>query len=143
MIAVAQDEEGLRQAAREVLEESFTAPARERNQRIAEQSEDPELVLRAGHEERSLSPGYYLWLDYLAEAIEQPLEAGVSFGPADLLADELLGLSVLKEARAEFRRKHPPCRGCNRPLPNEWDKLCNDCQREIAAADAARARGAR
>jgi hypothetical protein len=133
MIAVAQDEEGLRQAARELLEDAFNAPVRERNAKIAEQSADPELVLRAGHPERALSPGYYMWLGYVAEEIEQPLEAGVSFGSADLLADELLALNVLKEARAEFRKKHPPCRGCNKPLPNEWDKMCNDCQREAAA----------
>jgi len=138
MIAVCTDREGLRAAALELFEDSLHAAERDRAETIAVQSADPEAVLRACRPNRKLSPGYYLWLNFMAEAIERPLEAGVTFRDADLSADEMLGLDVLREARAEFRRKHPPCGGCGKPLPNEWDKTCADCQRAAAAANRER-----
>jgi hypothetical protein len=131
MIAVAQDADGLRTAALELLEEAFDAPERARIERMAENSGDPESV-RAVNPVRTLAHGYYLWLGYVAGEIEQPLEAGVTFRDADLDAGELLGLSVLREARAEFRRKHPPCQGCGTPQRNEWDKMCGACRSEMA-----------
>lgn len=135
MIAAFQDEEGLRIAAAELFEEAFEAPALQENARTARASEDenpltPEL--------RTLSPGYYLWIEFVLETIEQPLEAGVEFREASLLPEELLTLRVLRQARQDFRRKHPPCRGCGKLLRNEWDKTCNDC--EAAAAAEARKR---
>ena len=129
-IAVAQDAEGLKIAALELLEDGFAQPQREANERLAEISSDPESLLRAAPSKRTLSPGYYLWLGYVAEAIEGPLEAGISFHCADLDAGELVTLGVLREARAEFRKKHPPCQGCGRLLPTEWDNTCPDCARK-------------
>lgn len=130
MIAVAQDAEGLRIAAAELLEDSFDAPQRERNLQLAEQAADPEPILRAAQSKRSLSPGYYMWLDFIVENIEMPLEAGIAFSESRMDADELLGLQVVRHARAEFRRAHPPCRGCGTPLRMEWDKLCSECKRK-------------
>jgi len=134
MIAVSQDGEGLRAAALELLEEAFDAPQREANERLAERAENPEQLLAAAAPTRVLSPGYYMWLGYVAESIAQPLEAGIAFRDADLLADEITTLTILNEARAKFRRMHPPCSGCGKALRNEWDKTCNDCQRAAAAA---------
>jgi hypothetical protein len=131
MIAVAQDAEGLRMAAQELLEEAFDAPERARTERLAASSGDPESILSV-NSGRTLAHGYYLWLGYVASEIEQPMEAGVTFRGADLDAGELLGLSALREARAEFRRKHPPCQGCGTPQRNEWDKMCGACRSEIA-----------
>jgi hypothetical protein len=133
MIAVSQDAEGLRMAAFELMEDSLDAAQREANERLAEHAANPEQVLAAAEPKRTLSPGYYLWLGYVAEAIAEPLEAGIAFRDADLGADEIMTLTILAEARAKFRRMHPPCRGCGKPLRNEWDKACNDCQRAAAA----------
>jgi hypothetical protein len=137
MIAVSQDEEGLRMAALELMEDALDAGQREANEQLAEHSVDPELVRAAAQPKRTLSPGYYMWLGYVAEAIAEPLEAGIGFRDADLGADEIVALGILSEARAKFRRMHPPCNGCGKPLRYEWDKSCNDCQR----AGAAQARG--
>lgn len=133
MIAVSQDGEGLRAAALELMEEALDAPQRAANERMADYAADPERM-RSAANSRTLSPGYYLWLGYVAESIAQPLEAGIAFRDADLLADEVTTLMILKEARAKFQRMHPPCSGCGKPLRYEWDKTCNDCQREAAAA---------
>jgi len=134
MILVAQDEDGLRQAAAELMEEIFEAPQRERNEKLAESCADPEIILRASLPKRSLSPGYYLWLEFLVTAIEMPREAGVIFRESDLSMEEVIGLGILREAREEFRKKHPSCKGCGAPLQNEWDKACNNCQRAAAAS---------
>jgi hypothetical protein len=134
MISVCHDQEGLRAAALELMEEALEAPQREANERLAERVGDPERLLAAAAPDRALSPGYYMWLGYVAESIAQPLEAGIAFRDADLLADEITTLTILNEARAKFRRMHPPCSGCGKPLRNEWDKTCNDCQRAAAAA---------
>jgi hypothetical protein len=134
MIAVSQDAEGLRMAALELMEDALDAGQREANEQLAEYSGDPELVLRAAQPKRTLSPGYYMWLGYVAETIAEPLEAGIAFSEANVDADEILALGILSEARAKFRRMHPPCSGCGKPLRYEWDKSCNDCQRTAAAA---------
>lgn len=128
MIVVSQDAEGLKTAAMELLEEEFERPNREALERVAAQSADPEAVLRGAPAPRTLSPGYYMFLGYVVEAIEQPLEAGVTFTIAELDSGELLALRALKEARAEFRRKHPPCGRCGRLLGSEFDSLCPECQ---------------
>jgi hypothetical protein len=134
MIAVFQDVEGLRTAALELMEDALDAPQREKNERLAELADGDERLLAAAEPKRSLSPGYYMWLGYVAEAIAEPLEAGIAFHDKDLGADEIMTLAILSQARAKFHRMHPPCGGCGKPLPNEWDKKCNDCQRAAAAA---------
>jgi hypothetical protein len=95
---------------------------------------NPEAVLNSMPEPRTLSPGYYIWLGYVAERIQQPLEAGIAFRHEDLYEDEIATLAILSETRAKFRRMHPPCSGCGKPLRYEWDKTCNDCQRAAAMA---------
>ena len=133
MIAVYQDEEGLRTAALELMEETLEAPQREKNEQLAEYSSNPDAI-RAATEKRTLSPGYYIWLHYVAEEIARPLEMGIVFHEQDLDPDEFSTLVILAETRAKFQRLHPPCSGCGKLLPNEWDRTCNDCQRAQAAA---------
>lgn len=128
-IDVCQDGEGLRIAAAEMFEESLDAEQREKTERLAEKSSDPELVMRALPSTRTLSPGYYLWLVYCIETIEQPMEDGITIGGTELDADEMLALHILRRARAEFRSNHPPCAACGRPLRNAWDKTCSECTR--------------
>ncbi len=136
MIAVSQDAQGLRTAALELMEEALDAGQREKNEQLAEYASDPERLLAAG-EKRSLSPGYYMWLGYVSEEIASPLEAGLTFDAGKLSSDEVMTLGILRETRAKFQRLHPPCSGCGKPLRNEWDKTCNDCQ-VTAAAQARR-----
>jgi hypothetical protein len=138
MIAVAQDAEGLRRAYVELLEESMDAPERERNERLAEMAANPEALLNSTPERRTLSPGYYGWVRYLQEAIEGPLECGVAIPESQLIAEEVEGLAALRAGRMEFRQKHPPCRGCGKPLADASFKMCGDCDR--AAFEAERKR---
>lgn len=132
MITVSQDLDGLRVAALELMEEALDAPQRKANEQLAEYAADPEQLRAAAAPKRTLSPGYYLWLGYVAEAIAEPLEAGVAFREADMGVDEVSALLILSEARAKFHLLHPPCNGCGKPLRHEWDKTCNDCQRAAA-----------
>lgn len=134
MIVVSQDAEGLRIAALELMEEALDAPQREANEKLADYVDDPEQLRGATEAKRTLSPGYYIWLGYVAERIQQPLEAGIEIRHEDLYEDEIVTLAILSEARAKFRRMHPPCSGCGKPLRYEWDKTCDDCQRAAAAA---------
>jgi hypothetical protein len=127
---VERDHEGIRQAALEMLEESLDAEGRERIEKVAQQSDDPERILAASRK-RTLPAGYYMWLEYIGE-LEKQLSAGVAISESDLPAADVAGLLALKSAREEFGRNHPPCRGCGKLLANFWDKACNECQREAA-----------
>ncbi len=134
MIAVAQDPEGLRMAALELLEESLNAAERARNERFAEIAVNSEAMLRMP-DARTLSPGYYMWLGYVMEEIAQPLEAGIAFHHADLTAEEVMTLAIIGEARMKFQRLHPPCNGCGKPLADAaFGRTCGDCKSEAAAA---------
>ncbi len=128
-IEISSDVGGLRIAAAEMFEESLDAGQREKNERVAAMSSDPELVLRAAPSTRTLTPGYYLWLVYVIETIWEPMEDGISISASELDADEIQTLHILRQARAEFQRKHPPCNGCGAPLRNAWDKTCGDCMK--------------
>ena len=137
IISIPQDAVGLAQAAAELFEEAYEAPQIEKNEELAEMTEDQEPLAR-GKEHRTLSPGYYMWLEHVAEHVDSTMQIGIVFGDGDLEAGELLALQILRRARAEFQRKHPPCRGCGKPLPYEWDRSCGDCQRATAAAERGR-----
>lgn len=128
MIDVARDGEGLRQAALELMEEAMDAPERERLERLAAMAKNSEAVLRDIPERRTLSPGYYMWITYVVEAIVGPMESGVAFREADLRVEEVLGLTALREARMRFRKEHPPCRDCGKALPNAGVKQCAECE---------------
>lgn len=127
MILVAQDAAGLRQAALELMEESLDAPERERMEQLAQNAQNAEAVRDSVKSRRTLSPGYYLWLDFIASEIAAPLEAGITFRAVDLDCEELLGLNALREAKAEFRTLHPPCRRCGQALPDAATDICRNC----------------
>lgn len=122
MIAAFRDEEGLRIAAAELFEEAFEAPQRAKNAELAEDEGST-----PAKDTRTLSEGYYLWLNSVLLTLEKPMEAGAQFREESLWAEELATLMILREARAEFRRKHPPCRGCGKLLSFESQALCADC----------------
>src|SRR5258708_6692750 len=130
MICVAQDGEGLRIAALELLEESMDAPERARLEKLAETAANSEAVRNSIPVRRTLSRGYYAWLTLMMECVIQPMESGVAFRLSDLDNEEMIAIRAVQEARAEFRTLHPPCRRCNRPLPETGLKFCGDCERE-------------
>jgi|GEM_PF-1042998 hypothetical protein len=127
LIAVTSDAEGLRQAAIELMEESLDAPERERIERLAKTAANGERLLESLPQRRTLSPGYYLWLASVIETVVEPMEAGVSFHSSDLDADEMTTLRAIREARSEFRRMHPPCKGCGKPLADAALERCAEC----------------
>ena len=136
MIDVAQDAEGLRRAAVEKMQETLDESQHNRDgtseKRLEEGSPrvhfSPTFRLRMTESRRTLSPGYYDWLRYVAEAVDRQLQAGVAFADVHVDADELLAFNVLGEACAEFVKKHPPCRTCSTPLLNESDEICGMCR---------------
>src|SRR5581483_9396249 len=75
-------------------------------------------------------------IERLAE-IEQPMSAGLSFRAADLDAEEMAGLRALHEARSDFRKAHPPCRVCGRPLHDSgFSSMCEACERAKFEAES-------
>lgn len=131
MIAAFRDEEGLRVAAAELFEEAFDAPTIRKNEEIVELCEG-QIEIETAPSRRTLAEGYYLWLGYVLENVDRPLELGVQFSEGSLCQEEVVALQIIRDARDDFRRKHPPCRGCGKPLRNEWDSLCAHCQHEAA-----------
>jgi hypothetical protein len=131
-ISVAGDFRGLKQAARELMEEARSAPERERIEKLMRHAAAPDGVLLATGVNRSLAEGYYSRVGYLLE-LETFLNMCSNPG-FNLNMAELRGILSIRAARAEFDRAHPPCRGCGKRLENEWDQSCNDCQRAAAAA---------
>ena len=126
-IYVAQDFAGLRIAASELLEEAFFLPERERIERLAATAANGEAMLAKIPNFRTLSPGYYLWIGYLAETVEPAASAGFWSPPGQMDDDEFLGLQIVKQARTRFREKHPPCGGCGKPLADASLQRCPEC----------------
>lgn len=130
------DAGGLEQAALELMEEALDAPERARLERLAAVAANGEAILSRLPQRRTLSPGYYQWIAYVQSEIVEPMEMGVTFTDGNLRSEEMIALVALRRARGEFRRLHPPCRGCGTPLENAGLKRCGDC--EMAAARGAR-----
>jgi hypothetical protein len=138
-IYVPEDLEGLHIAAMELLEGEFNAPERQRLEQLAEVAANRETILASLPAIRTLSPGYYMWLDYIVSTVEPAVEAGVWAPPGEMDADEFAGLQVIREARGEFHRKHPPCKVCGKPLPDLTVSKCSACEAaEFRAASLAR-----
>jgi hypothetical protein len=133
VIDISRDYEGLRMAAMEFLQEEFVASALERS--LSDAVDDPnienkERLLQDVHS-RTLADGYFERLRYLAW-LDSTLEFGASAGLSPLLNDEIEGLRVLRSARAEFFRKHPPCPSCGE-LNKAGAKSCRSCRKEFKA----------
>jgi hypothetical protein len=130
MISVAQDGEGLKLAALELLEESMDAPERARMEKLAATAANAQAILDSIPNRRTLSRGSYAWVTSIMECVVQPMESGVAFRLSDLDCEEMIAIRAIQEARAEFRRLHPPCRRCGRALPEIGLKFCVECEHE-------------
>lgn len=127
MIVVARDYEGLKIAARELLEESLRADDRERLEALAEQAPNREEILaRTAEATRTLADGYYTRIAYLV-LLERARELGSAFRLEELEATEFHGLVMLEAARAEFATDHPPCPGCGAPRATPFATRCSKC----------------
>lgn len=134
MIDVAQDAQGLRQAAAEMMEESFEESQHEPSD--ATLTRPFFAPHRASTSRRTLSPGYYAFLRYIGEVVAEQLEAGIAISDLKVDEDERLAFNIFVEACAEFLRKHPPCGSCGTPLVNESDEICNMCKSAPSAPTA-------
>ena len=129
MIAVSRDYVGIREAALELFTEAMAGGRSERTLRAELPSEDRDRILEASSHGRSLSPGYYSRVSYLL-SLQQEMELGVGIPASEMLASELDGLAILRDARTEFLRGHPPCFRCG--SPNEkFTSRCASCGEEL------------
>jgi ribosomal protein L40E len=121
VIEIERDADGIRMATLELLQEQFDLGDAARPEERAKRSRNPKRP-------RTLSPGYYEHACYLGE-LEQLLSlAGGAGGLAPI--ENLRGILAVKSARAEFERKHPPCRHCGAPNV-DGAIFCRKCNGEL------------
>lgn len=135
MIAVVQverDMEGLQVALRELFEEAYLREA------VAGVMERADEAARARAlddlPERSLSPGYYDRSTYLLD-LASAIDCGVTYDAGLLCRDDVRGLQVLKRAKNEFERDHPPCPRCGTRQDNKWVTVCRSCSLTFSRSD--------
>jgi hypothetical protein len=130
-IDVTRDMEGLQTALGEVLEQDF---AFSRVRRVFDHSEgmDREHVLRS-LPERTLSPGYYKWAEYIVW-LEERLNAGMPVQRMDNC--EVEGLVALERARKRWGYDHPTC-ACGAHQESRFSQKCHSCGLEFRKQGAA------
>lgn len=125
MIHVERDPQGLHEALVGLFEESFHRRAIEKQFGRAADRETRERAIEAIGE-RKLSPGYYTWSAHLLD-LSTTLELGVGYTAHDLTRDEVVGLRVVRDARAEFEYDHPACGTCGERQDNRFAPACKGC----------------
>jgi hypothetical protein len=76
---------------------------------------------------RTVPDGCFVFLQHIIW-LEQVLEIVPGI---QLSADEVSGILVLRRARNQFQRTHPPCPHCG--MPNDETALCcRECMKEIS-----------
>jgi hypothetical protein len=121
-ILVAQDVQGIRDAALDLFERSLSAPGLERALANAAQAGNLQELERIMPESK-LSPGYLSFVSYLLW-LEGMMGVGAQF---KLYADEAEGLRALQMARDEFEREHPRCAACGAAQFTKFAKSCGSC----------------
>jgi hypothetical protein len=123
----ASDEEGMKRAIVEMMEESFV---RERlaGQMLGADEEHRQKAIARQMPERTLSEGYYKVGAYLCWLSRQ-MEAGVP--PEALLSFEAVGLRAVEDARLAFRNAHPSCGGCGALQDGRFSVRCHECGMEF------------
>jgi hypothetical protein len=122
-IHVVRDAEGLQKALRELFEEAF---CREMIDSLMRKADD-ETRERAYQDlpERTLSPGYYSRAEYLLD-LASAIECGAAYSAEVLGRDDVVGLTALKRAKAEFEGDHPAC-SCGTRQHNRFARECRSC----------------
>jgi hypothetical protein len=117
------DYASVRIAAREFLEESWAfIKIRSLRSAIANREE----LIRKSLPKRTVSEGYYRWVEYLAWL--SVLHEFVRF--RDLTAAEAIGLRIVAEARDEFLSAHPKCSKCG-ATNDKYAMRCSACKSEL------------
>lgn len=124
MIDVVRDAEGVRQALEELFEEDFVR-ARIDRESVNAKPETKERM-RWQIPQRTLSPGYYTFAEYLL-SLDSQRRAGIVFMASDLAAFEVRGLVALDRARGEFEHRHPACSACGVQQENRFSFECSGC----------------
>lgn len=122
MIDIGKDEEGLREAMREMMEEV----------REQEHCDGGETSSSGRKTRRSLSPGYYLMLCRVANEVDAQLRAGVRFSDVRIDPDDELARSIVAEKCAEFVQKFPACSVCGTPIDDWREGTCAACGDALA-----------
>jgi hypothetical protein len=126
MIVVAQDVEGLRQAALEIFVQTMENDALER--RLGSIAPDDMAQIEKLLPSKTVAPGYYEQALYLLW-LEGKMNAGIQF--KDIAADEAEGLTALQRARQQFNHDHPPCPHCGTRVKFRGQKSCMQCHQEL------------
>ena len=126
-IQVERDAEGLHLALRCLFEEALLLHRSEGTRQRA--ADDPETLRRLDAEipAREISPGYFKRAAYLLDLSAQ-LELGIPMDPASILHSDVVGLQIVKSARADYEREHPACPACGERQDNRWMKQCFRCR---------------
>jgi len=121
---VESDYDGLRIAAREFFEEEW---AFKKVDALRANVRNREELIRKTLPKRSVTKGYYLWVEYLLWL------AGVHEIARfqDLSASEAEGLKLVARARNEFYRHHPPCPKCGATTDGFGQIRCMECKAEL------------
>jgi len=128
---VTRDEEGLRQAIIELLEQGF---AHGRVARSLDDSDgDGRDRILGSLPPLTLSPGYYKRAEYLLW-LEKCKKYALIDGPFTVM--EADGLMAVADARAEFERNHPPCGICGVFQDSPFATSCHKCGTEFIKRSA-------
>jgi hypothetical protein len=127
-IQVESDYENVRVAVGELLEEFFKADVGASFEEAVANAANAD-ALREAAVARSLSPGYYEWVQYLFY-LDRFRVAGVQFTFRDLAEEDLLGMAIVNEERKTFSQSHPPCTACG--TLNESSRFsCRNCGKSV------------
>jgi hypothetical protein len=127
MIDVRRDFAGLRIAAAELYEEAFVRKEFEHSLRELPLAAESVLGEVESYAPRSISQGFYLWVQYLLWLKSVCALPGCAL---ELLADEAEGLLAVTDAEREFRKAHPSCWKCGE-LNVRDASYCRSCSADF------------
>jgi hypothetical protein len=126
---VMRDQEGIRLACIELLEESFIRSLVSSS--YATGTAESQARMESAVPPREMSPGYYRCADYMMW-----LEERCTVARLNLLAFESDGLVQFKGARSEFGFRHPSCGGCGTRQEQHFFASCRGCGMKFQRSDS-------
>jgi len=115
--------EALAQAIGEQLEEQFAFGRMRKTLEMSEGADRDHAL--ASLPERTLSPGYYRWAEYLLW-LEERLEIFTIPQWASLAFCEMSGLVLLRRERQAWEARHPAC-PCGSRMESRFVPVCPQC----------------
>ncbi len=127
-IRVELDQEGLKIAFAELLEEGFQ---RGKIERLMGDSPSKEPQLAALAKRRTVAAGYYRFATHIF-SLDAERNAGIELKSESLAYYEGSALRLLTQCRAEHRGRHPECSRCGIPQENKFHPACTNCGAKFA-----------